>query len=324
AINSSDYFASNALELLNELKITDLVFGSESNDASYLIKCAKTSLSSSYQALLKSYIKNGQRYATACNMAFKEYGLNPLNDANDILGLAYIKAIIKNEYPIKIHTIKRTNQYLDENLSFKPNEAFQISSATAIRKALINKESITNQTSMASILVNNQENVYLEDFFTLLKYQLNIISKEKLKNIYGISEGIENLLLKHINMASSMSSFINLVSSKRYPKTRIQRLIIYILLNLTKEEHLLIKVDYIRILGMSLQGQSYLKLIKEKTNYHIITSFAQYHSNALSYEHRISLLYSLANTSLSYLYHKEYQQQVLRPSNERSNHHDKK
>lgn len=305
ALASANYFADGALDLLNQLGVTDIVFGSELNNLSLLEKHAQISNQPEYQIKVKEYLKSGQRYANACNQAFQDYGLDDIKDANDILGLAYLQSILKHNYPIKAHTIKRTNAFLSEQI--QP----EISSASAIRRALYHHQGIKQTTPMADLLGNSDELVFLDDFFILLKYQLNTQTVEYLQNIHGVKEGLEYLFKKHINDATDTADFINKVASKRYPKTRIQRIIMYILLNLTKDEALEIKPDYIRILGMNDIGQSYLKKIKKDTTYQIMTRFSAYEHPALSFEQRVTNLYSLAKDSVNYLAEKEYQQPVI-------------
>ncbi|MDL2212313.1 nucleotidyltransferase [Erysipelotrichaceae bacterium OttesenSCG-928-M19] len=305
AVQSANYFAANALEILNEFKIDYLVFGSENNQLEHLQAAAKISNTPAYQALVKQYVKNGQRYASACNLAFKDYELPYIEQANDILALAYLQEIDKHDYKITPLAIKRTNDYLSNELN---NE---IVSATAIRNALIMNKDISLTTPMANYLMNNQDKlVYLADFFNLLKYQLNILTIEEIQEIAGFEEGLEYLFKNTINKVSNMSDFINQVSSKRYPQTRIQRLIVYLVCNI-KKTNLNLKLDYLRVLGMSIQGQKYLKRIKESTSYKIITSFSQHNSLLLDYEHKITSVYALAKESNYYLYDLEYQQAVL-------------
>lgn len=305
AISSANYFADGAMKLFNELQVTDIVFGSEMNDIALLKKYAEVSNTPAYHAKVKTYLNNGQRYANACNMAFHDFGFVDIEHANDILGLAYLQSIVKNNYPLQAHSIKRDNDFLSQEIHQN------ISSATAIRHALQNHNSLHNTTPMADLLTNSDELVFFNDFFILLKYQLNTQSVTYLQNINGINEGIEHLFLKHINEAVDMDDFIKRVSSKRYPITRIQRIIVYLLLNLTKTEAASIKPDYLRVLGMNDIGQKYLKKIKKQTAYRIITSFGEYEHPALDLEHRVTNLYSLAKPSVAYLAKKEYVQPVI-------------
>lgn len=305
AVQSANHFAFGALKILNELQINQIVFGSESNDVKQLIENAKLSLSQEYQNLVKEYAQDGQRYAVACNNAFKHFNKDTIISANDILGLAYLQEIYKYSYPITPFSIQRTNDFLEKKIDSS------IASATAIRDGLAKRISITDTTPLADTLINSDELVYLSDFFAMLKYQLNILSVEQIQKINGFDEGLEYLFKNKINEANDIYDFINLVSSKRYPKTRIQRNIVYLLCNITKQNIENLTVDYIRVLGMNTVGQQYLKQIKDKTSYKIITRFSSHKSKILDLEYKVSSVYSLAKPEVNYLQQKEYLQPVI-------------
>lgn len=286
AIESANHFAYGALKLLNELQVDYLVFGSESNDVNSLIDAAKVSQSDEYQSLVRKYIKENQRYANACNLAFQHYNIPIIDQANDILALAYVQEIVKYKYPIQPLSIKRTNDFLSQDLTGK------ISSASAIRKALENDEDINEYTPMK---LDYKKTTTLESIFFLLKYQLTILSHEQIQEIHGFDEGLEFLFLKHINQAQSMQEFIELTTSKRYPSTRIKRAIIHLISNLSKKDYLTMECDYLRVLGFDDVGQAYLKQIKQLTDYHIITTFSNFQNNTLEYEWKVSKVYELLN-----------------------------
>ena len=77
----------------------------------------------------------GYSYPKAMSMALKQMDEIRLETPNDILGLAYYNEIKKNKYPIEIHTIKRVNNYNDDNLS--ENSV----SAKGVRSSLKEKKS---------------------------------------------------------------------------------------------------------------------------------------------------------------------------------------
>ncbi|MEG0364387.1 MAG: nucleotidyltransferase [Erysipelotrichales bacterium] len=300
AMQSADHFGEGALTLLNELNIDTLVFGSENNNIDKLIKASKISLKEEYQDKVKEYLSDGQRYASACNLAFKDFSINNINQANDILGFSYIKAIVKYNYQIKPLSIQRTNEFLSNDINSN------IASASAIRNALTNNVDISNLTPMADILIKNN-NLYIDDLFDTLKYVLTTIEIDKLKEIQGFDEGLEYLFLNNIHLSNNMEDFIKRITSKRYPQTRIQRAIIHLIANISKEDISNIDVDYIRVLGMNHRGQEYLKSLN--TNYNVITRFAQHKNKALDIELKLSRIYGqLAKTNLG---EKEYKQPVI-------------
>ena len=110
---SADTFADYSLQILNELKVNRIIFGSEMNNVKELTKIAKLQLSDNFDNLVKEEIRKGSNYPTTINKVLKEN----VNKPNDLLAVSYIKAIIKNNYDIVEKKKKRTNDYHDTHTS---------------------------------------------------------------------------------------------------------------------------------------------------------------------------------------------------------------
>ena len=159
---SADIFAYGAISLLKELKVDTIVFGSELDNINYLEELATISLSKEYEEEVNKLVNSEINYPTALNMAFKKFNKTGLNNPNDLLALSYIKEIKKQKAKIKPIRIKRTNDYHSKDLD-------NISSATSIREAIINKKKINKAVPKETI--DKLNNIYLlEDYFNLLKY----------------------------------------------------------------------------------------------------------------------------------------------------------
>lgn len=266
--------------------ITDLVFGSECGDIDTFkeIAYAIKNHPNEYDQYVKNAMKQGLRYPDACNQALSLLLNKSIQTPNDLLGLGYVKEVIENDYPITLHCIKRSNDYHDTTLT-------KIASATALRKALKEKQDVHDYL----LDMSYYDSLYHQnDFFDYLKYQIIIQSPTQLKKIHLVDEGIENLLKKVIFDTNSYEELVNSLTSKRYTKTRIQRMLLHILMNNTKDE---IKncfpIDYIHVLKMNQKGQKYLKTIKKTCSYHIITNLSSYKHPALDLEIKSSKLLSL-------------------------------
>ena len=132
-----------------------------------------------------------------------------------------------------------------------------------------------------------------------MKYQIIIQSPTQLKKIHLVDEGIENLLKKVIFNVSSYEELVNKLTSKRYTKTRIQRMLLHILMNNTKEEMKdCFPINYLHILKMNQNGQNYLKTIKKTCDYHLITTLSSYTHPALDLEIKSSKLLSLIDNQI--------------------------
>ena len=289
---SADYFAAGALKLLNAIGITDLCFGSEDGKIDTFIDIANAinDHQEDYQALTKQYMKQGMRYPYACNQALFHIMHKEITTPNDLLGLSYVKDIVNHHYPITPHCIARTNHYHGTDLK-------TIASATAIRQALKQKQDVSQSLPMSEVY---QSHLYhLDDFFPYLQYILLTTKPQTLKTYHLVEEGLENVLIKNITEASSMQDFIASLLSKRYTRPRIQRMLIHILMQNTKEDiQEAMSIDYIRILAMNNHGRAYLKSIKKTCPYHIMTQFSSYRHPALNIEFKATKLLSLLDHSL--------------------------
>lgn len=275
--NSADIFASSALELLNELKITKLVFGSESNDVKLLTKIAEYQSTDEFNQKLKTYLDQGINYPTALNKA----SIANINEPNDLLGISYIKAIINNNYKIEPITIKRTNDYHD----ITSNET--IISASNIREKYFNNINIKDYIPEGKLV-----NINNELFFNLLKYK--IITEKDLSIYLTVDEGIEYKLKKVINNCNSLNDLINQIKTKRYTYNRIMRMFIHILIGFTKvDKAKIINNEYIHLLGFDDEGQKYINSIKKDTNIPIVTKITNLNSKIKDYEQTAASIYQL-------------------------------
>lgn len=289
ATQSSDIFAKGAIEILNHLKIDTLVFGSESNNIQELTNLANIQLNNKeYNNIVKDYLDNGINYPTALSKALSDITNTTINKPNDLLGLSYIKEIIKNDYKITPVTIKRTNDYHSKDINSN------IINASLIRKLLIEKNDITNY-------IPNNTYKYLKllslnDFYPYLKYQI-INNSNKLNNYQTVDEGIENRIIKNIYKSSNYNELVMNIKTKRYTYNKINRMLLHILTNFTKEEAQSIKIDYIRLLGFTNAGQKYLNSIKKDINIPIITRYKPNISNLLDLEFRANSIYAFVTNN---------------------------
>ena len=289
---SADIFANGAISILNNLGVTDLVFGSESDDIEGIKKLVETELNNSeFDVLVSLYLRSGYNYPTSLSKALEDITGNCYKLPNDILGISYVKAIYSNNYKITPHTIKRTNDYHSKELDKMSIRS--ISSATSIRKALLNNKDIKD--SVPSITYNylkNKKIPKLDDYFNLLKYK--IISSNDLTIYNLVDSGIATKLKKEILNSYSFDELINKIKSKNSTYAKISRMLIYILCDYTKEQAKEFReITYIRLLGFSNKGRDYLNKIKKDIDIPIISKFTREKDKMLEYEYQITKIYSL-------------------------------
>lgn len=239
AISYADDFARGGVMIAKMLELEGLSFGSESGEMATIdIEINQPTVQD---------IRTGAAYP-------KLMGAD-LN-SNDILAHAYLKAS-REIYPeLALIPITRLgNDYLDEALTG------EISSATAIRKSYFENEAI-ERTMPRSELIDNT--VRWDDYFALLKYRILSMDVDELAQIYTMYEGLENRLKKVIGGVETFEALISEMVSKRYTKSRIQRLLVYVLLNIKEKDVSRLKeVTAVRVLGMNDVGRTWIKAIDD-------------------------------------------------------------
>lgn len=291
ATQSADYFAYGAVTILEKLNCEKVIFGSESNSVDSLYLIANTQIDNpEFERLVKIYSKMGNNYPTALSLALKDLTNKKIDEPNDLLGISYIKTILKNNYKIKYETIKRTNDYHSKELDK------EISSASSIREALKNNLDISKQIPKDTISYYTDLH-FIEDYFDILKYK--IMTEKDLSIYHTVEEGIDKLLKKKIIEANSYSELISLVKSKRYTYNKITRMLLHILCNFTKDKANLFKdISYIRILGFNDTGKSYLNKVKKNIDVPIISKICRNKDAMLEFELETTNIYNLKNKSM--------------------------
>ena len=291
SISSAENFADGAIKILDALKVVDYVsFGAETNDVSILQPIADVLYREPkpYKTLLSHELKKGLSFPKARENAVLMYlndirkYANVLSSPNNILGIEYLKALRKYKssiQPIAIH--RATTGYND--LTYTSNMA----SSTAIRNIIKNNgfDVLRNliPAPSYSILVNNiKQGHIVPDLSTFEKeiiYNLRKMDISEIANLPDVSEGLEFAIKNTANSCNTLNEFLNIISSKRYTNTRIQRILLYSLLGITKKDMELSKkiVPYIRVLATNKRGKFLIsEILKANPKLEIVTSVKRY------------------------------------------------
>lgn len=242
-VQNADKFAQYAVKLLQLARVNELWIGSEMNDPTLYEKYYQSWKNSESQEKIKELLNQGYSY--------KEASASIIDlPSNDLLGFSYYKAIKEQNFNIQIHTILRKGNYNSLEITEFP-------SAYAIRNNLTLMDKHC-PSYLDSSKIRNKDLL-----FSYLKYRILSTSTKELKEIFLIEEGLENRL-KDVSSFYSIEEFIESLSTKRYTKSRIQRILAYTLMNIKKED-MPTDLNFLRVLGYSNQGQEYLKTIKKET-----------------------------------------------------------
>ena len=124
--------------------------------------------------------------------------------------------------------------------------------------------------------------MFLKNYEKEILYTLRKTSTSDLANIADVSEGLENLLKKASTDGMELESVIDIVKTKRYTRTRVQRILLHTLLDVRKTdvEDYKHNPQYIRVLGFTKNGEKVLSQIGNVSNLPVVTSVAKFLKNA--------------------------------------------
>ena len=223
-----DDFARKSIEILAGAGITHLIFGTEKDDVS-VFEEIYTKQQKINEEEYKKLLKTGLNHAKINSVL---YGLES-NNPNFSLAYSYYKAIREADLDIKMVPVKREGQGL--NSSDISGEVHL--SATAIRHN-INDEKIEKYLSKEMVADLRKEVIASEEaLFPYLKYKILSLGKAGIEQIYDVSEGLENRICEATLKAKTYSNLVGLIATKRYSNKKIQRVLLHILTNTTKEDY---------------------------------------------------------------------------------------
>ena len=262
AVRSAQDFARGGINLLKNLGVVDkLAFGAEVTDLEKLKLAASTFEEKFFATELRRLMSQGISYAAAVTKILsKVTSLDEkiLRQPNTILAIEYLRALPEKFSPLLIERVGAA--YDDLTLQEK------FSSASAIRAALYENppswEKIAAQVSAETLKALRAEKLIDENFlFRPLMTKLLTSRVDELKKIYSMTEGLEFRLL-NATTAKNFSELIKTLIGRRYTASRIRRLLLYFLLNLTAEEVAeLDAATCARVLAFNENGRILLKKI---------------------------------------------------------------
>ena len=291
SISSAENFADGAVKILNSLKVVDyLSFGAETADISTLQQIAEVLYTEprKYKTFLSHELKKGLSFPKARENALMMYlndirkFTNVISSPNNILGVEYLKALMKynsNIQPVAIH-----RSFVGYNdLDYTENMA----SSTAIRNIIKNNafdvlRNLIPEPSYSILVENIRQGHIVPDLSTFEKeiiYNLRKMDTSEIAQLPDVSEGLEFALKNAANSCNTLNEFLNIIKSKRYTSTRIQRILLYCLLGITKKDMELSKkvIPYVRVLATNKRGKFLIsEILKANPKLEIVTSVKRY------------------------------------------------
>lgn len=262
ACGNAGYFAKGGVEILENLAVDAISFGSESGNIEELrIISEEIRLhEAEIEAEVLRAVKDGQAYPRAraelLKRLLREDAYEQIGSPNNQLALEYLR-FMKNTKPV---TVKRQGSGYHD-LTAEGDMA----SATGIRKMLAAGEDISRFVPSITREILSEKRAELandEMLLPLLTEKVLLTDTAELNSIFGAEEGLGNKLKVGVRYWKSYEDILDGLKSKRYTRTRIARLLVQTLLGVRREDAKQAK-NYIRVLAFDELGGKYLKEVKK-------------------------------------------------------------
>ncbi len=280
AMSNAETFARGAVHILDSLGcVNEISFGSECGNTECLKVAAEASRVCAEKPELIDLMENGMPYPMAITKLVEKYCSHEVSElfqgANNVLAIEYIKALNYFDSDIKPFTVQRKNVDHDRNGNFDG-----YASASYIRKLI--HETGTNplrdavpsySASMIDNAIRSGSIADLNNLERVMMYILRTIDTSTLENIPDVAQGLENRIISS-GTATSLDTVMNLIKTKRYPMSRIRRILLSCMIGIKKSD-VEILPPYCRILAINEKGTDILAAAKGKSKIPVATSLAK-------------------------------------------------
>ena len=289
ACASAEIFALAGVKIANSFKnITHLAFGVETKKPEILIELANFFLNEpkQYQTAIKKHLNEGNSLVVSRQKALEDMvmtdkaifseiteAVNILNKPNNILAIEYLKALISTGSKIKPIFIDRSeSNYHSEKVDGKNT------SATAIRAKLYKhgkaKAVKKYMPALAYDLLREELKTFglpnQNTFNDLCMYVAKTKTANEIKTVFDVTEGLENRIVEYSKLTKDLNEFLINVKTKRYTYSRLKRIMLSLLLNITAETvmsiHEIDKLPFIKVLAFRGGNNDLLKAVEANTN----------------------------------------------------------
>lgn len=258
ALSSAEGFADGGVEILSGF-CDRLCFGAENADSPALISLAEALLTDDFRDALHVELDKGLSFPAARQSALERLGMNGkiLELPNNILAVEYCKAILRRHCRMEPMPIFRGGDY-------HAREAEQNNpSATAIRNRMLTGQDWASYIPEdAAACLQNAPLHSIDAAERAILYRLRTMNDERFEALPYGSEGLWRKLMHAARQESTLEDIIAATKTKRYTRTRIDRMILCAFLGIT-EKMIQAPAPYARVLAFNDKGREILKTARQ-------------------------------------------------------------
>lgn len=270
---NAEIFAKGAVGIISALNCAEgICFGTESGTKEEYEELARAmnDESKNFKRALKAELERGVSLAKAKFEAVKSLGgrfdEKLISSPNNILALEYAKANLFFGEKLKLYPMLRTGDHNDTELKKG------ITSATSIRTALKSGERKKLKKCLPPFVYEDLKE-YPFAFDKMIMTALYTANKEDMAEIADCTEGLENRIKALSKDNKTVEGLVAKVATKRYPATRVRRILINNLLGIKADfvSDCLKSGLYAKVLAVNADKTDIIKILSESAEIPVIT-----------------------------------------------------
>ncbi len=261
-LSSAEGFAAEGVRLLAPF-CNFLCFGAETADADALHRTAEALLCPDFSPALRLQLEQGLSFPAARQAALESMGIQGdlLTSPNNILAVEYCKAILSQGVQMQPFPILREGSYHDTTAD--PENP----SATAIRTMMAQDGNFLDFVPEEAQKVFQNGVLHTKEAGQrAMLAKLRTMTDVEFEAVPFGSEGLWRKLMHAARSEATVEDIAAAVKSKRYTRSRIDRMMMCAFLGLT-QEHLRTQAPYARVLALNDKGREILKTARKFGNY---------------------------------------------------------
>ena len=285
-LSSAEGFAAKGVEILSPFCNT-LCFGAENADIENILLTARMLLSDEFPLHLREDLDKGKSFPAARQAALETMGADSalLETPNNILAVEYCKAILSQESTMEPMPILRNGSYHDTHANATDP------SATAVRQLMTGGSNWSSYIPDEAVTCFENATIHtISQGERAILAKLRCMTDEEFEALPYGSEGLWRKLMHAARKEATLEDIIAATKSKRYTRTRLDRMLLCAFLGIT-EEMLSAPVPYVRILAFNDLGRQILKIARQTGDFRNIGEITDHPYQQL--ENRYTDLYGL-------------------------------
>ena len=257
-LRSAEGFAAEGVRILSALGCGFLAFGCESGDGDASLRAAEASCMPEFEQALHTNMQTGLSYAAARQRALEALGQDGqlLMKPNDILAFEYCRALLTQNSPMRPLAVLRPGDYH----AYTPDA--ENPSATAVRRLILSGGDWRRYVPAECLYEEAAPHALIWGERAMLARLRGLEKQDWARAAHG-SEGLWSKVWRAVQTQPDYESILAAAKSRRYPRTRLQRLLLCAYLGIDAGQ--LAEVPpYVRALAFDEQGQTLLRQAKKR------------------------------------------------------------